>query len=144
MPSSVKEPVGKIPLIQVYIDQSSSWGEGDIKLANDILKSIKEFEDKNLIKIQVYYFSNNIYDNPQQARMEGATRAGPKIMQQLNDQKPDNVIILTDGDFDHQGFEGSYTAPGGVWMVFRSVRSKKLMNGLKGKLQTKYYDIDKI
>lgn len=144
MPSHMNQPEGKIPVVQVYIDQSGSWGEEDIKLANDILKSIQEFEDKKLLKIQVYYFANNVYSTAEAARREGGTQAGPIIMNQLNEQKPDNVIIMTDGDFDGQGFSGSYTAPGGVWMIFRERRSQKLMKGLKGKMLTHYYDIDRI
>lgn len=65
-------------------------------------------------------------------------------MQQLNAQKPENVIVITDSDFDHFGLSGSYTAPGGVWMVFRAARSEQLIKALKGRLQTKIYDIDRI
>ena len=144
MPSHMNQPEGKIPVIQLYLDQSSSWTDDDVKLANDILKSIKEFEDKKLLKVQVYYFADDVHNTAEAARREGATHAGPIIMQQLNEQKPDNVIIITDGDFDGQGFSGQYTAPGGVWMVFKGVRSKKLMKGLKGRMLTHYYDIDKI
>ena len=75
------DPVGKIPVIQIYLDQSGSWGEDDIKLANDILKSIQEFEDKNLLKVQVYYFANHIHDNAAAARDEGGTAAGTELMQ---------------------------------------------------------------
>ncbi|MBO7697194.1 MAG: hypothetical protein J6Y28_04380 [Acholeplasmatales bacterium] len=50
-------------------------------MANDILKSIQEFEDKKLLKVQVYYFANHIHDNAAAARNEGGTAAGTELMQ---------------------------------------------------------------
>ena len=140
------EKVGKIPLLQIYIDQSGSWDESEIKIGQDILFSILEFERKKQIKSEVYYFANHIHSDAASARQEGGTGAGKtgEFMQQLNETKPDNVVVITDDDFDSWGLVGDYTAPGGVWLVFRDYRSKELMNRLHGKLLTKYYDIDKV
>lgn len=143
-PGNRYEKVGRVPVIQLYLDQSGSWNDNDIKIANDIVNSIADFQRKNLIKIQVYYFSDNIHNNAEDARAEGGTSAGQAILNQLNEQKPENVIIITDGDFDYYGLSSEYTAPGGVWLVFRENRSKDLIKSLHGKLQTKYYDIDAI
>lgn len=140
------EKIGKIPLIQIYIDQSGSWDESEIKIGQDILASIKEFEQKKLIKTEVYYFANHVHSDAATARREGGTRAAEEIMQQLNEMKPDNVIVITDDDFDGPGWEPHtpYEAPGGVWLVFREDRSKELMAKLHGKMLTKYYDIDMV
>lgn len=138
------EKIGHIPVIQIYIDQSGSWSEDEVKIGKDILTSIMEFERKKQIKTEIYYFANHVHSNPEQARSEGGTGAGTEMMQQINATKPDNVIVITDDDFDGWGIEGSYTAPGGVWLVFRDKRSQKLMNQLHGKLLTHYYDIDKV
>lgn len=138
------DKIGKIPVIQIYVDQSGSWSEEEIKLAKDILVSIREFEIKHLIKSEVYYFADHIHSIAKEARDEGGTGAGTELMEQLNTMKPENVIVITDADFDYWGMSGSYTAPGGVWLVFREARSKSLINNLHGKLVTKYYDIDKI
>ncbi len=143
-PGNRYEKIGKIPVIQIYIDQSGSWGESDIEIGKQILNSIQEFERKNQIKTEVYYFANHVHNNPQSARDEGGTKAGSEILTKLNTDKPENVIILTDDDFDYFGLSGTYTAPGGVWLVFREQRSKSLIDALKGKKMTKYYDIDKI
>lgn len=139
------EKVGKIPLLQIYIDQSGSWDESEIKIGQDILYSILEFERKKQIKTEVYYFANHIHSDAAVARREGGTHAGTELMEQLNAMKPDNVVVVTDADFDYSSCipNGSYEAPGGVWLVFRDYRSKELMNRLHGKLLTKYYDIDK-
>lgn len=139
------EKIGRIPVIQIYIDQSSSFGDAEVQMAFDILSSIKEFEAKKQIKTEVYYFANHVHTDSQSARNEGGTGAGPELIQQLNATRPDNVIVITDSDFDywHDGnLGGSYEAPGGVWLVFREGRSNALIRALHGKLVTKYYDID--
>lgn len=143
------EKIGKIPVIQIYIDQSGSWTETDVKIGRDILNSIIEFERKKLIKTETYYFSNHIHSNPSDARNEGGTQAGKELLDQLNATKPDNVIVITDDDFDYFrgdpnfGISSSYTAPGGVWLVFKGSASKDLMEALHGKLLTKYYYLDR-
>lgn len=143
-PGHREEKVGKIPVIQIYIDQSASWSEEEVKMAQNILLSIKEFETKHLIRSEVYYFANHIHSDAASARREGGTGAGTELIEQLNSMKPENVIVITDGDFDGWGLSGKYTAPGGVWLVFRKVRSQLLIDSLHGKLVTKYYDIDEI
>lgn len=149
-PGNRYEKVGKIPVLQVYLDQSGSWTDDDVKLANNILKSISEFERKKQLKTEVYYFSDHVHSDAQSARNEGGTSAGEEMMQQLVAQKPDNVIVITDSDFDYykdsetKGIKTNYTAPGGVWMIFKGDRSKLLMEHLKGAQLTKYYDMDKV
>lgn len=137
---------GKIPVIQIYVDQSGSWNETEIELGKEILRSIQEFERNKQIKSEVYYFSNIVTTDAAEARRNGGTGAGKtgEFMQQLNSTKPDNVIVITDDDFDGWGLVGDYTAPGGVWLVFREGRSQKLMNQLRGKRMNKYYDIDRV
>lgn len=143
-PGNRYEKVGKIPVLQIYLDQSGSWTDDDVKLANNILRSISEFERKKQLKTEVYYFSNHVHSDAQSARMEGGTAAGEEMMQQLTVQKPDNVVVITDSDFDNYGMTTNYTAPGGVWMIFKGARSKQLMDHLKGSQSTKYYDMDRV
>lgn len=143
-PGIQRERVGKIPVIQIYIDQSGSWSEAEVAMGKEILQSIMEFERKGQIRSKVYYFADHIHSDAASARREGGTHAGTELMEQLNAMKPDNVIVITDSDFDWAGLNGSYTAPGGVWMVFREARSKLLMQALHGKKLTKYYDIDRV
>ena len=143
-PDNRYEKVGKIPVLQIYLDQSGSWTDEDVKIANSILRSISEFERKKQLKTEVYYFSNHVHSDPQSARNEGGTAAGEEMMQQLATQKPDNVVVITDSDFDGYKMETNYTAPGGVWMIFKGARSKQLMSHLKGSQSTKYYDMDKV
>ena len=140
------EKIGKVPVIQIYVDQSGSWSETEIELGKEILRSIQEFERNKQIKSEVYYFSNIVTTDAAAARRDGGTGAGKtgEFMQQLNETKPDNVIVITDDDFDGWGLVGDYTAPGGVWLVFREGRSQKLMNQLRGKRMNKYYDIDRV
>ena len=143
-PGNRYEQIGKIPVIQIYIDQSGSWSEEEVKIGKEILQSLMEFERKKQIKSEIYYFANHIHSSASAARDEGGTGAGTELMEQLNTTKPDNVVVITDSDFDSWGISGTYTAPGGVWLVFREARSQELMKLLHGKLLTRYYDIDKV
>lgn len=125
-------------VLQVYIDQSGSWGDSELGLIKRILSAVRGI---NNVKIEVYYFANHVHTDPTSARVEGGTGAFNEIMSNLNDTQPDNVLIVTDSDFDWRGGNGTYIAPGGVWMIFRDERSNTLMQSLKGKKLTKIYDI---
>lgn len=136
------EKVGKIPLINVYLDQSGSWGPQDVEIGLDALASLYGYEKKGLIKLQVYYFSNHLHSSAEEARQEGGTGAGAEMMQHIADTKPMNVVVMTDDDFDSWGLGNlNITVPGAAWLLFRNFRSEKLMNQLKGKKHTKIYDI---
>lgn len=51
---------------------------------------------------------------------------------------PTNAVIITDGDP-----EGGpdVTLPGAMWMLFYNYRSDYLLKHLRGKKQTKIYDV---
>lgn len=88
-----------IPVIQVYLDNSGSVGQyqQDILAA---LKTLDDFERQKLIKKEVWYFADNISKTRSGTR--GCTEAFPVILKNIAETKPDNVLILTDSDFDRQ------------------------------------------
>lgn len=130
----------KIPLINIYFDQSASWGSDDIKAGWQVINALDVYEKRELIKIKVFYFANHVYDNPQAARREGGTSATQEILDHIEQSHCDNVIIMTDGDMDRQGaFTRKVTVDGAVWFVFRESVCTKLTAYLKGKALTKQY-----
>lgn len=54
-------PEGEIPSIDLYIDQSSSFDDRDIRRAKAAVSSIVEFEKRGEIKLNIYYFANHVY-----------------------------------------------------------------------------------
>ena len=128
----------KVPLINVYFDRSGSWNAQKSAKGAQAIATLNKYVTRGQIKINLYYFSNNVHSIEQQALNEGGTNGQP-ILDHIEATKPDNVIILTDSDIDD--CRSYVTVPGGVWMLFYEGRSQNLMDHLKGRKLTKYFDI---
>lgn len=128
----------KVPLINVYFDRSGSWNSQKSAKGAQAIATLNKYVTRGQIKINLYYFSNNVHSIEQQALNEGGTNGQP-ILDHIEATKPDNVIILTDSDIDD--CRSYVTVPGGVWMLFYEGRSQNLMDHLKGRKLTKYFDI---
>ena len=127
------------PSINVYFDQSGSWDDSDIQTGMEAIGVLKNYEDRGEITVKLYYFSNNIYDDPAEARADGGTGAGAKLIAHIQTTNPDNVIIMTDDDIGSYWIE-IYDAPkirvkGAVWFLFRKKPSPALPIWLKGAKQ---------
>lgn len=131
----------QIPRLFVYYDQSGSWSESDIEIGDKAISTLNVFVQKKQLVIEVYFFADDVHTTAQQARWEGGTGAGEKVLQHIQSAKPDNVIIMTDSDFDWYGFKDIHaTVSGGAFMLFRRGNvSKWLVNNLHGKKLTKIY-----
>lgn len=134
----------KIPKINVYFDQSGSWGESDIRQGEEAIGILNNYVDRGEIEINLYYFANHIHDTPEPARKEQGTGAGADLIYHIMSTKPDNVIVMTDSDFDAWGdiLEApEIKVPGAVWLLFRGgKRSFDLIKHLKGKKQSRVFD----
>ncbi len=139
--SQKKNP--QIPRLFVYYDQSGSWSANDIKIGDQAISTLNTYVKKKQLIIEVYYFANNIHTNASTARNEGGTGAGRRLIEHIAAAKPDNVVIMTDDDFD--GWSeilqaGKVTVPGGAFLLFRnSAVSKRLVDRVHGKKFTKIY-----
>lgn len=132
----------KIPLINVYFDRSGSWNDDKIKVGQQAVAGLKQFERKGQIKIAIYYFANDVHSNPEDAEREGGTGATQKILDHIEATHADNVIIMTDSDMDSQGeFNRQVKVDGAVWFVFVGERCNRIMQYLKGKELTKAYEL---
>lgn len=132
----------KTPLLLVYIDQSGSWGNNDIRKAMSAVSGLREFEKKGLLRLDVKYFADHVSTS---SHVRGSTRALPEILKDIQAEQRYNpllnVAIFTDGDFDSQcKFEGQVRVSGGVWCIFRDgIRSELLLRSLTGKQATRMY-----
>ena len=136
----------KIPKINVYFDQSGSWGEEDIKVGEEAIGILNNYVERGEIEIDIYFFSNHIYSTASSARNDGGTGAGAELINHIVSTKPDNVIVMTDDDFDSSIWNEIERAPfikvpGAVWLLFRNgERSTRLQQHLRGRKQTRVFD----
>ena len=134
-------PDQKIPIIDFYFDQSGSWSESDIAVGKKAIESLVDMEEKGQIKINIYYFSNHVFNDADSARNEGGTQAWNEIVKNVISTQATNVIIMTDSDMD-DWWEGSrsgepalkYVVPGYVWYLWRDgSNAPRLPRDLKGR-----------
>ena len=130
------------PVINVYFDQSGSWGESDIKKGIDALSSIRRFEVQKKIKINLFYFADHLHDNPRDAQWEGGTSGFDEVVKHVRDSGANNVIILTDSDIEHQTDwhrTPKVQVKGCVWYLWkrgsRSWRAPEYLSGLRDTYQ---------
>lgn len=151
-PGKTKKKNPDIPRLFVYFDQSGSWGASDIEVGIKAIETLNTYVKKNQLIIELYYFADNVHDNSSDARYEGGTGAGKKLIEHIKANKPDNVCVMTDSDFDWYIGKGDYygdsdiskapttIVPGGVFLMFRNGDvSKGLVDKLRGKKLTKIY-----
>lgn len=130
-------PDKKIPIIDFYFDQSGSWDEQDIAAGKKAVEALVDMEEKGQIKINIYYFSNHVFNDAASARAEGGTRAWNDIVKNIITTKATNVVIMTDSDME-DWWEGhialKYVVPGYVWYLWRNGdNAPRLPRDLKGR-----------
>jgi hypothetical protein len=132
----------KIPLINVYFDRSRSWDDSKIKVGIQAVAGLNRYVRKGQLKINIYYFADDVHSNPEDAEKEGGTRATQRILDHIKQTHADNVIIMTDDDMETQGkFSTSVKVDGAVWFVFVGGVCKEIMKYLSGRELTKAYEL---
>lgn len=139
-----------IPLIAVFYDRSGSWNTAEKTAVGDqAISMLKEnYEKKGLIKIQLYFFADEVSTDLYDENLGGGTSANQLILDTIEQIRATNVIILTDSDMDNTDrysktpFNGRVIeVPGGVYFLFKDGRCNKIMQLLKGKTLTEAYDL---
>lgn len=126
-----------IPVINVYHDASGSFDNpAKTEMAMKAIDTLNKYVRDGDIEINVYYHADTVGSTREEV---GWGNNGNNVMRHIQATKPTNVIIITDGDLRDTNIET--VVPGAVWMLFYGVRSSGLMKSLRGKKQTKYYDI---
>lgn len=133
---------GDIPSINVYFDQSGSWGEGDIEKGKRAISVINEFHENKEIKLNIYYMSaGGIFTTASAARRFGGAEGWAAALKHIRETKVKNAIILSDEDLDHYewsnrptGNNGRTIIDGCVWWLWKDAEvSKKALRELIGR-----------
>ena len=145
-PGTSKHASGKVPVVNVYFDRSGSWDAAKTNVGMQAISTLNNYVRQKKLKVNIFYFNNDILDSDYSDGMgRGGTNPEP-VMQHILATKPDNVIVMTDEDFDsYQYYDVPFTpatVPGAVWLLFKGGVSKELQNRLKGKKLTKSFILD--
>lgn len=126
-----------IPKINVYWDVSGSFRDpAKTAGARAAIATINQYVKRGQVVVDAYYFADRVSST---ANSAGGGTNGQPILDHIQQTKPTNVIIITDGDI--RDCTSSVTVPGAVWMLFFDSQSDNLIDHLHGKKQTKYYMI---
>ena len=127
-----------VPSVYVYFDRSGSFDDAKTKDAADAVAMLNFYKRKGLIKFELFYFACSVNPDKSVCEAEGGT-CGQPIMEHIKKYKPQNVIVMTDSDIGD--IKEQITVPGTVWFLWKGGRSSNLSGNLKGKTQTKEFDI---
>jgi len=138
MPGKRREEKKEKIKVQIYFDQSGSWGSSDIEKGEKALMSIEEFERRGKVVIEEYYFANHLHTTPKgQDWDEGGTHGFNEVLANIDRSNPDNVIIMSDDDIERQTYwaycpkvEIKGTV---IWLWRNGSNSPKAMRYLRGR-----------
>ena len=117
-------PEEVLPVIDVYFDCSGSWDDSDIAIGKRAVATVKEFEDMGQIKLNIFYFANNVHTTLGPARNEGGTRAWRDILQNIKATNATNVVVMTDHDMNWDAEDGPVCkVEGCVWWLWKNGES---------------------
>lgn len=149
VPGQIYSEKPVIPEINVYFDRSGSWKAADAQKGLQALKVLSEYEDQHKVIIHLFYFNDHVY-NASQSNLSGdghgGTGAFGEIYEHILSTDPDNVIIMSDDDIEHQGYSAyemysdnkKLEVPGVVWFLWRNSRAShapKVITGEQGTYQ---------
>ena len=138
------------PSVDVYIDQSGSWREGDVKIALNAVAELLKFEEQELLNLNIFYFSQYLTTDRAYARAHGGYECWDLIIDQINAKpKTKNVVMITDSDigidWGVEGCHGCRTRPGTtvdgcVWFLWKNGSREPMAPAkLRGKQGTFQY-----
>lgn len=135
--------ITSVPSIDFYFDQSGSWSDKDIQTGAKAVALLQEMERRKELKINIYYFSNDITTDPNDPMLRGGTNAWNKIVAKIKENNATNVVIMTDSDMDWYvdasiiPETSTAVVPGYVWFLWKNEeRAPSLPKMLRGKSGT--------
>ena len=153
-------PEVTIPVIDIYFDVSASWTQADIDIGKKAIATVKGFEDAGEIKLNIFYFGDEVSSNYHEV-CNGGTTAWRKVLQNIKATGAQNVLIMTDDDIEQIGKRGQkpwyshyaqYGAIGGptckvdgcVWFLWKNGESSPScvdhLIGRQGNYQYAFYN----
>lgn len=128
-----------IPLINVYFDRSGSWDGDKTKVGVEAIGTLRNYEKKGQIKIEIYYFGVRVSEIDSRSATGGGTLGQP-ILDHIKQTGPDNVIVMTDSDITD--CSSNVEVPGAVWFLWKGGVSNNLKSHLSGVKQTNSYELE--
>lgn len=127
-PGTTEETVpAPVPTVNIYFDQSGSWKDSDIMQGNTALNGCAQWVKEGKLKVNVLYFSDTVHTVPRRNPEgslnwgEGRTRAWSLILDDIQNSKAKNVVIMTDGDMDDDArYSGKLIVQGYVWWIWKN------------------------
>ena len=135
--AEIEQPV---PLINVYHDKSGSFSPAEkTEAAMRAIDTLQKYVRSGQIKIKIYYVTH-VVRPAEEGAIGGAGADGNAIVRHIKATKPQNVIVITDGDADN--CSESVTVPGAVWLLFYGEDAPNLIRNLRGKKESRHYMIE--
>jgi hypothetical protein len=136
-------PEAKIPIIDFYFDCSGSWSDKHLAFGEKAVESLVDLERKGKIKLNIYYFSDDVYTDISAARAGGSTEGWNSIVSNVVTTKATNVVVMTDSDMENWWVGPKalqYTVQGYVWYLWRDgVNAPRLPRDLRGRGGTQQF-----
>lgn len=129
---------GAVPLINVYFDRSGSWDSEKTKMGAQAISTLNKYVTRGEIVMKLYYFNDEVLETDPGGN--GGTKLQP-VLNHIEQTKPNNVILLTDSDTDHERIDHPVTVPGAVWKLFYQGRSSAAIQNLIGLKLDKSFDV---
>lgn len=138
------------PSVDVYIDQSGSWSDSDVRIALNAVAELLKFEKDELLDLNIFYFSEFLSTDRAYARAHGRYECWDLIIEQICAKpKTKNVVMITDDDiginWGAPGCHGckvgpSTTVDGCVWFLWKNGSREPMAPAkLRGKQGTFQY-----
>jgi len=123
-----------LPVVDIYFDRSGSWSAQDTAIGKRAIESIAEFERNGEVKINLYYFADNVSQSENDRNLGGGTSAWNKIIRNIQATGANNVVIMTDGDMNSIYNKLSHTVRGCVWYIWKNgICAPDLVKHLRGR-----------
>ena len=133
-----------VPSIEVFLDYSASWDKDDLIKGRDVVADLQEFVDDGKLKLNIFYFTDDIATTPEGARAKGGGTSGwGHIINQIIHSGAKNVMIMTDSDMNTWGDHSKKVLVDGcVWYLWKNgIKAPNLPKELKGRLGTLEYNL---
>ena len=134
----------EIPTIEVFLDYSGSWTSQDLIKGRDVVADLQEFVDDGKLKLNIFYFTDDIATTPEGAKAKGGGTSGwGHIINQIIHSGAKNVMIMTDSDMDTWGDHSQKVLVDGcVWYLWKNgIKAPNLPKELKGRMGTLEYNM---
>lgn len=133
-----------VPSIEVFLDYSSSWDKDDLIKGRDVVADLQEFVADGKLKLNIFYFTDDIATTPEGARAKGGGTSGwGHIIDQIIHSGAKNVMIMTDSDMNTWGNHSKKVLVDGcVWYLWKNgIKAPNLPKELKGRMGTLEYNL---